>query len=74
MTGEIELQMTIPTTDANGNTLVEAGLYTRGDQDSPDYADPASHDALMVARQVHAAIVKTSSISVEYTWTFRVAL
>jgi len=66
--GEVEVQMTIETGEANGNTLVEAGLFTRGDADDPTSAA----GQLMMARQVHGSISKTSSFSIEYTWKFRI--
>jgi len=82
-TGEVEVQMTVPISgavgggdssgNANGSTLVEAGLFTRGDNDTPSYSGPVPQGQLMMAHQVHGAIEKTSSFAVEYTWKFRIS-
>lgn len=65
--GEISLQATLGTSDANGYTLTEAGLFTR----STTWNNAVGGSLLMFARQVHAAISKTSSISLDYTWTLQ---
>jgi hypothetical protein len=66
--GIVEVQMTIESGEGNGNTFTEIGLYSRGDNDVPGSAT----GQLMYARQIHGAIVKTSSLSIEYTWRFQV--
>lgn len=68
-TGVVEVQMTIATGEANGNTLTEVGLFTRGDNDDPNLTS----DDLLFARQIHGAIAKTSSISIEYTWRVQIS-
>lgn len=71
--GLLVCQMTMPAgggpaENGNGNTFQEAGLYTRGDDDDP----AVTVGALMLARQIHSAITKDSSISIEYTWRFQI--
>lgn len=68
--GEITFLATLATTDANGSTLREAGLFTAG-------ATPSTSDApgttpgvtRMLARQVHPDVPKTVAIAVDYSWT-----
>lgn len=47
----------LSTSEANGNTLQEIGLFTE------------ASGGLLWSRATHSAIVKTSSISVTYEWT-----
>lgn len=68
LTGELILQATIATTEGNGNTLREAALYTLG---SGTYSDPVGGSLKCFARQIHGAIEKTSSISLDYNWTLQ---
>lgn len=70
--GLLTCQMTMEAGDGNGNTFKEAGLYTRGGQDATPYPTPDA-DARLVARQIHSAIAKDASITIEYTWRFQVA-
>ena len=51
----------IPTTAANGNTLREGALFN------------AASAGTMFSRVTHDDIVKTSSVSVTYTWTHTLA-
>lgn len=58
---KITLQLFIPTTSANGNTLREAGIFnaaTAGD---------------MLSRVTYADIVKTSAITVTLTWEITIS-
>jgi len=48
----------LPTTAANGSSLVEIGLFN------------VSSAGIMFSRAVHAAIAKTATVTVTYTWTF----
>lgn len=69
--GELQFLATLATTDANGNTLQEAGLFTRGSAGSPTPSDApgtAPGNPRMFARQIHPPVVKTVAISVEYDW------
>lgn len=65
--GELSLLATLGTADANGSILSEAGLFTRGTA----WDAAVAGTLLLFARQIHAAIVKTSSISLDYTWTLQ---
>lgn len=67
VSGEISLLATLDTTDANGYTLSEAGLFTAGTV----WNNSVGGSLQLFARQVHAAIPKTSSISLDYTWTLQ---
>lgn len=69
--GEIEFQAYLGAGDANGVTLQEAGLFTRGSSPTPSPTDvPGVNpgDVRMVARQVHPPLPKTAAITVEYSW------
>lgn len=69
--GELQFIAVLGTGDANGNTLQEAGLFTRGSAVSPtpsDAPDIIPGSPRIVARQVHPAIPKTSAITVSYSW------
>jgi hypothetical protein len=69
--GELQFLATLATTDANGNTLQEAGLFTRGSAGSPTPSDApgtAPGNPRLFARQIHPPVVKTVAISVEYDW------
>ncbi len=69
--GELEFIAVLGTGDANGNTLQEAGLFTKGSAGTPTPSDApgtAPGTPRMVARQVHPAIPKTVAITVSYSW------
>ena len=68
--GIIEVEMTLLSGEANGSTLREAALYTRGDNDDPT----STSGALMLARQVHADVTKTSGIVLSYTWRYQITV
>lgn len=68
LTGELLLQATLDTTEGNGDTLSEAGLFTLG---AGVWSDPVGGSLQLFARQVHGAIAKTSSISLDYNWTLQ---
>ena len=74
---EIDFTATLGAGDANGNTLQEAGLFTRGGAATahPVGVDVVSDtpttfpgDPRLVAHQVHPPIPKTIAITVEYSW------
>jgi hypothetical protein len=67
ITGEITWNATLDTTDANGYTLREAGVYTRG----TTWDSGVGGNLKMFSRQVHAAIEKSSSLRLEYSWTYQ---
>jgi len=72
--GLVEIQTTFGTTEGNvlgaGEYFTEAALFTRGDADWNE--SPPAANSGMVSRQLHAAIHKDVSISLEYTWRFQV--
>ena len=55
--GTTKYTMSLLSTDANGNSLAEVGIFN------------ASSSGDMLSRQVHAAFSKTASFSVKYTVT-----
>lgn len=55
--GSIVIKYFLPSGTANGSSLTEAGLLT------------ASSGGTLLARTVHDAIAKTSSITITYSWT-----
>jgi len=68
--GLMEVQMTMEAAEGNSSpnpTYKEAGLYSRGDNDSP----AATAGARLLARRIHPEIEKDSSIAIEYTWRVR---
>lgn len=66
--GELILQATLLTTDGNGDTLCEAGLFTAG---VGVWSDLIGGSLKLFARQIHGAIAKTSAISLDYNWTLQ---
>lgn len=68
----LECQMTMQSTEGNGYTYQEAGLFTRGTNASDD-PSVARTNVNMIARQIHAAVPKDSTISIEYTWRIRIS-
>ena len=68
--GILEMEMTLETGDNNGQYLRECGLFTRGDVDA--ITIPPNSEALMLARQIHGEIYKTSGIAVKYTWRYQI--
>lgn len=69
-TFEVQTTKTLPTTDANGSTLQEAGIFTRGDNDDPSLAG----NRKLYCRQTHPPILKTSSIQIVYDWRLGVTV
>jgi hypothetical protein len=67
--GELEFTATLESGDANGVTLQEAGLFTRGSAASTDDAPgTGTGETRMFSRQIHPAIPKTSALVLEYSW------
>lgn len=58
---KIYFQLYLTTSEGNGNTLVEAGIFNR------------SSGGTMLSHVTHDAIVKTAAVSVMYTWEITVA-
>jgi len=70
--GEIKFIATLDTGDANGTTLREAGLFTRGPAVSPTPSDTPGATITtprMIARQVYPDVPKTVSLVVDFSWT-----
>lgn len=65
--GELILQATLTTTEGNGDTLCEAGLFSVGTL----WNGAVGGSLKIFARQIHGAIAKTSSISLDYNWTLQ---
>jgi hypothetical protein len=61
---EIQTTKMLPTTDANGLTLQEAAIFTRGDNDDPGIAG----NRRMYCRQTHPPILKLNTIQIVYDW------
>lgn len=55
-TGKLTVKYYLSSANGNGSTLTEVGLFN------------AASSGTMYARAIHAAIAKTSSISVTYSW------
>lgn len=51
----------ISSTEGNGNTIVEAGLFGNGATGSAD-------SGTLYSRVIHTAIVKTTSLGITYDW------
>jgi hypothetical protein len=66
--GLMQLEMNLLSGEANGNTLREVAIYTRGDDDDPTVAAGQT----MVARQVHGDLAKSSGITIKYIWDLQV--
>ena len=54
----LTVTMFLPTTAANGNTLVEIGIFD------------LTAAGVMFSRAIYTGIVKTASVTVTYSWTF----
>lgn len=67
--GELEFTAELESGDANGETLQEAGLFTRGPTGSTsDTPGPNPGDTRLFSRQIHPAIPKTAAIVLDYSW------
>lgn len=66
----LDISKTLPSTAANGNTLAEAGIFTRGDDDDPLLALGRK----LYARQVHSPIIKVSSMTIQYDWQLGITI
>ena len=73
VTGLLECQMTMESGEGNDTpnpVYKEVGLFTRGTDNDPDPS--VTTGARLMAHQIHAAVEKDSSISIEYTWRIRI--
>lgn len=68
LSGEISFTATLQTSDGNGNTFQEAGLFTHG---AGVFSANVGGNVKAFARQVHAPIAKTSGVVFDYTWTLQ---
>ena len=66
----LNISKTLGTTDAVGSTLAEAGILTRGDDDTPS----SSTTKALYARQVHSPILKTSTMTIQYDWQLGITI
>lgn len=68
--GQIQFTATMDTATGNGNTFRECGLFTKGSgtgaMDAPGLTGTSPR---LFARQTHPDLVKTSAISLQYSWT-----
>lgn len=69
-TGIVNITMTLADIEANDIAISEVGIFSRGDNDIPDSADPNTVE--MYARQLQATVVKKPSMSIRYSWTFQI--
>jgi hypothetical protein len=68
--GEITLIATMPSTDGNGSTFSEAGLFSGGTaMSTSDTPGTAPGTTRMIARQVYSPIAKTSAVTIDFSWT-----
>jgi len=68
--GIVEAEVTFDTTDHVGESICEVGLYSRGS----DGSNLNNSYAKMLARQVHGEVIKTSNITITYTWRFQITV
>jgi hypothetical protein len=69
--GELQFLASLDANEANGSTLREAGLFTRGSATNPTPSDPpgtAPGQVRLFARQIHPDVPKTAAITVLYDW------
>ena len=59
--GKVNFKYFLDSSSANGNTLIEAGLFG-------DDATGAADSGTLFAHVIHSSIAKTSSIAVTYSW------
>ena len=59
--GNLNIKYYLDSSSANGNTLVEAGLFG-------DDATASADSGTLFAHVIHTSIAKTSSVSVTYSW------
>lgn len=76
---EIQISKVMLESEAVGVTLREAGIFTRGIADDPTSPPgypswPSIPYRRMYARQVHPAIIKADTMTIEYVWLLGVTI
>jgi hypothetical protein len=68
---ELQISKEVAAGTATGSTFAEAGLFTRGDEDSPIIAPDWESivNRVMYARQIFSPFVKGLTMSVVFDWT-----
>ncbi len=66
----LAISKALGTTEANGSTLTEAGIFTRGDNDDATL----STNKTLYARQIHSPILKTSTMTIQYDWQLGITI
>lgn len=69
--GLVEFRATLETTEANGQTIRAAGLYTKGDLADHSLvsdANPLADNVRLVARQVFEGVPKSSALALDFRW------
>jgi hypothetical protein len=66
----LAISKTLGLGDANGSTLSEAGIFTRGNNNDPAVAVGRK----LYARQVHSPVLKTLTMTVLYEWQLGVTI
>lgn len=66
----LSISKTLGVDYANGSTLTEAGILTRGDDDDPASSTTKS----LYARQVHSPILKTATMTIQYDWQLGITI
>jgi hypothetical protein len=66
----LDISKTLGVGSANGSTLTEAGILTRGDDDDPASSTTKS----LYARQIHSPILKTATMTIQYDWQLGITI
>lgn len=66
----LQITKIMPTSAGVDSTLTEAGVFTRGDD--PDPAIAAGRK--LYSRQVHTPIIKTITMTIEYSWQLGISI
>ncbi len=66
----VHVNVSVLEAEAVGQDLVEAGIFTRGDNDTPGLAAGRR----LYARQTHPLIAKTATMVIEYDWRLGVSI
>ena len=66
----LTISKTLGSGDANGSTLTEAGIFTRGDNVDPLLAAGRK----LYARQVHSPVDKVASMTITYLWELGITI
>jgi len=66
----LSISKTLAVGDANEETLTEAGILTRGNNDTP----ASSTTKALYARQIHSPILKTDTMTIQYDWQLGITI